>query len=225
MLLRSGFLAALLVAVMPASANSIQIEINTSALGINGQNWDLAFDLTKGNLDPLQQNSATISGFAITGGSLTGNPTFWGNSGNVTGNLSVAPGVVTLNTYDPVDQSFFNEYTHNANLGSLITFDLVLTANTTSGLDPDTFSFFFLDPDSGLPLDTADPTGALFIYSIGNDNQPQTFCVTTAPCVTATPIEQAVPEPGALALALAALLALGIPRAFRRVPLRRVPAA
>ena len=66
--------AALLVAGMEAGASTIQIDIDTSALGISGQNWDLAFDLNGGNPQP---NSASISSFAITGGALTATLTFW----------------------------------------------------------------------------------------------------------------------------------------------------
>ena len=105
-LLRLSFLAALVV-VMQARAATIQFVIDTSSLGLSGQNWDLAFDLTDGNPQP---NSATISGFSITGGALTGTPPFYPSSGNVTGDLSVAPGIVTLNDSSPVPGSFFNEY-------------------------------------------------------------------------------------------------------------------
>ena len=44
-LTRWGFLAAALLLVFEVRAASIRIDINTSALGVNGQNWDLAFDL------------------------------------------------------------------------------------------------------------------------------------------------------------------------------------
>jgi hypothetical protein len=133
---------------------------------------------------------------------------------------------VTLNTFDPTDPSFFNEYTHNADVGSLITFVLELTENASPGLTPDSFSFFFLDPTTGAPLGTADPSGALIVYSIGNDNQPELFCLTTAPCVAVTPIPQGVPEPQTLALALVALLALGVARpSARRVSTSKAVAA
>jgi hypothetical protein len=214
--LRLILLGALFV-VMQARATSIEIGIDTASLGLNGQNWDLAFDLNDGNPQP---NSVAISSFAITGGSLTANPTFYGISGNVTGNLSIAPGVVTLNDYFPLP-SAFNEYTHNADLGSRITFVFEITGNKDSGLEPDTFSFFFIDP-AGLPFPTSDPTGALFVYSIGNNNQPVSFCPDDTDCVTATPVQVVgVPEPGALLLAMAGLVALGVVRTARK-PLLRV---
>ena len=116
--------------------------------------------------------------------------------------------------------SAFSEYLDNAKLGSLLTFVLEITENTVPGLTPDAFSFLIIDPATGVPILTPDPLGsALFVYSIGNPNQPELFCPPNTDCVTVTPIV-AVPEPGALALALAGLLALGALRTSRRFPLR-----
>jgi len=218
-LTRWGFLAAALLLVFEVRATSIRIDINTAALGLNGSNWDLAFDLTRGALE-TPTNTATVSGYAMTGGSLTGTPPLFPSSGNVTGNL---PGNVTLDTGDPINPSFFNEYNVNANLGSLISFVLDLTDNKTSGLDPDTFALFLVNPTTGDTFPTADPTGAFFVYSIGNANQPATFCPITAPCVVVSPVVVAAPEPGGLALVAAALLALGIVRLRPRKLLSTAP--
>jgi len=146
---------------------------------------------------------------------LTAAPTFYPTTGNVTGDLSVAPNVVTLNDFSPIPGSFFNEYGHNANLGSLLRFVLDITGNMDSGFPPDAFSFFFINHDTGATFPTAEPFGtdALFVYSIGNANQPQSFCPRNLDCVRATIIPVAgVPEPGALVLAFAGLLALGVSR-------------
>ena len=116
--------------------------------------------------------------------------------------------------------SFFNEYGHNANIGSLLTFVLDITGNMDAGFDPDTFSFFFLNPDDWPPARNGGsrPAHALFVYSIGLDGQPVSFCPPDTPCVRATPVIAEAPEPGALALAIAGLLALGVGRTFRKSP-------
>jgi len=218
-LARWGFLAAALLLVFEVRATTIRVDINTNALGLNGQNWDLAFDLTDGNTEP---NSVKISDFS--GAALIGAPT---TIGNVTGDLSVAPGVVTLDDSVPA-ASFFNEYLHNATLGTPISFVLEITDRKASGLDPDTFALFFVNPTTGATFPTADPTGAdaLFVFSIGNAVPFTSYCPVTAPCVLVTPVVVTVPEPGALALALAALLALGLVHpAARRNPSARGMAA
>ena len=214
-LARWGFLAAAFLLVFEVRATTIRIDIDTSALGLNGQNWDLAFDLTDGNTEP---NSVKISDFSVTpvGAGLTGALGYPKTLGNVTGNLSVAPGIVTLDDSVPA-ASFFSEYLDNANIGTLISFVLEITDRKASGLDPDTFALFFINPTTGDTFPTTDPTGALFVYSIGNDVPFTSFCPVTAPCVLVTPVIVAAPEPGAMALAMLALLMLGISRsAYRR---------
>lgn len=216
-LTRWGFLAAALLLVFEVRAATIRIDIDTDALGLNGSNWDLAFDLVDANPDP---NSVKISSFTMAGvgAGLSGAPA---TIGNVTGTLA---GTVTLDDSVPAP-SGFNEYLENANIGTLISFVLEITNNQAAGFDPDTFSLFFVDPkDPTKTFPTADPSGAnaLFVYSIGNADQPATFCPVTAPCVLVTPVVVAVPEPGALALAIAALLALGLARSRKLAPRKAI---
>ena len=209
-LTRWGFLAAALLVVFEVRAAAIRIDIDTDVLGLNGTNWDLAFDLTDGG--NTVANSVTISGF--TGATLTGAAGYPMVSGNVTGTL---PGNVTL-----VDTAF-SEYLDNANLGTLLSFVLNISDNAPDqGTFPDAFALFLVDPtDPTTTFATSDPTGAnaLFQYSIGNDNQPELFCPITVPdCITVTPVVVAVPEPGAIALLLAALLALTVMRSRAERP-------
>ena len=212
-LTRWGFLVAALLLVFEVRATTIQIDIDTGPLGLNlaGQSWDLAFDLTNGNPQP---NTVTISNFTITGdpaAGLTADASYPKLEGEASGNLR-GNGIATL-TADatPPDPFVLNEYLDNAKLGTVLTFFLEITGNKDPGLDPDAFAFFLLD-STGATFPTDDPTGAFFVFSIGNDVPFTPFCA----CVTVTPVAAAIPEPGALALAIAALLALCIARSRSR---------
>ena len=208
-----GLVAALFF-VGQVQANSVKITIDTLGLNLSGTIWDLTFDFSSSNLLP---NSVTIFDFAITGDPPDSGLIGPGIAafGNVSGDLSSPPGTVVLNDYDPID-SCCAEYLHNAKLGGKLEFKFTISGLSDSTSDPDTFALFFLD-DNGLAFPTADPTGALFVYSIGNDDQPTLYPPQDCPdCVRAEqlPDVPGVPEPGVLVLAMAGLLALGVVRSI-----------
>jgi hypothetical protein len=137
-----------------ATASAIQVTLDTSALA--GTAAQLAFDFIEGG---TPSNSVTITGFSTDG--TLGGATL---TGDVTGAL---PGTVTLS-----DSNFFNEYLLHIALGNSISFTFETTDNPPDdpSFPPDSFSFFLIDPTTGLSLiETSDPTGAnsLLLYSIG----------------------------------------------------------
>lgn len=211
---RLGLLAALLAAG-PAHGTLFQVSIDTTAL--NGQSATLAFDLIDGSGAP--DSSVTISGFS-SDGTLGVDST----SGGVSGSL---PGDVTLS-----DTDLFNEYLQSITLGNTLAFAFSATGSFGGGT-PDAFSFFILDASATASLvSTANIAYALLTYDVGvfDPPQPQVYPGETIPVnggdpepvsVTAT----AVPEPGALALAVAGLLALGVARPVRARRLRMSPSA
>lgn len=180
-------------------ASPIEVTVDTSSL--SGSIANLAFDLLDGGPPP---NSVTISGF--TGGTLGSTIVL---SGDVTGTL---PGPITIG-----DSGGFNEYLQDITLGSSLSFRFDTTGNPADAASsPDGFSFLLLDPDTGTSLisPTADPTGndALFLYATGEADPLQIYTEV----VQAAEVPSGAPEPGALALAMAGLLGLGLVRTVRR---------
>ena len=194
-----GLIAALLVGQPLASP--ITVTIGTSGLTGDAQ---LAFDLTQGAPTP---NSVTISGFETDGqlGAATLPP-----SGVTGGPL---PADVTL-----TDTDFFVELLQAIALGTYITFTFDASGSATD-VAPAGFAVFILDSTAQQSLvTTGDPSGALFLYSIGNSDPFQVF-EPFSNGVTVTQVSR-VPEPGVLSLAIAALVAFGVART-RRASLRR----
>lgn len=188
-----------------AHADPITLTIDTPLL--SGMGAIFAFDLIDGG-PPM--NSVTITGFASNGslGSIS-------TMGDVTGTLS---GVLTIG-----DSSFFNEYAQGIVLGSIISFTFEATNNVADPESfPDAFSFFLLDPGTGLSLvTTSDLTGAnaLFLYSIGVPNPLEVYESSEVRVV----VVKAVPEPGGLSLVVGGLLALAAMRRARRKRNAHVP--
>jgi hypothetical protein len=191
-----GLLAIVVLLSSSAHALPIRITIDTSSLA--GMNAALAFDLIDGG---SPANSMTIFGFASDGSLGAASST-----GAVTGAF---PGTVTI-----MDTAFFNEYLQPIRLGTSLTFTFDTTGHAAApGSFPDAFSFFLLDAAGMVSLvSTSDPTGAdsLLFYSIGEANPLVTFSSNAVTIGVGVPVS--VPEPGALALAMAGLLAFGAVR-------------
>ena len=205
---RSRLCTAFLVGLFAGEvcASPIQITVDTSSLF--GTAANLAFDFIDGG---PPSNSVTIFGFTsdgtlgdacITHDLVTCDPA---------PKLTDGTGIVTID-----DSVFsFTEYRQTVTLGNSLSFRFDTTGNPADTETPDGFSFFLLSPDTGLSLialdPILDPTGALFLYSIGVSDPPQPQVFTQL--VQASEVPTGAPEPGALALAMAGLLGLGVVRA------------
>jgi len=197
---RLGHATLLLIAAAalgPGSALAdYQVTIDTSAF--MGSTIAMAFDLNDGG---PPSNSVSVSGFATDGTLGAVSP-----SGGVTGSL---PGGFTL-----TDSSFFNEYLQSLTAGKSISYRFGATSNAPAGGSlPDTFSFFLLDPATGLPIfNTTDPTGSASLFELQIDGSPggllSTFVGSDTAPVASWTVGAAgvapVPEPSA-----GVLLALG----------------
>jgi hypothetical protein len=205
-LARLGFLAALLF-VARVHATLIEITVDTSS--ILGANATMYFDFTNG--DPSVTHSVEISAFASDGTLGASNST-----PGVAGTFDTPPGTVALSEQSPPE--ILTTYAQDILLGASFTFQfqIIGTADQSAGY-PDAFALSLFDAGTFDPLLSS--TGFLFVYSIGNQD-PFT---EVSDAVTITPLQESpgVPEPGALALAMTALLMLGIVRSARRPSFRR----
>jgi hypothetical protein len=189
-----------------AEARIFDVEIESS--GLATLDVQLAFDFNDGG---PPTNTVTLGPITSVGGMQL--PSFVA-AGAVTGS---DPGPWVFN--DTV--SYSSLVIPFAPLGASASFSFTTTDGPAEGLSsPDAFSFFLLDPLTGLPLLTTDPTGALFIVNIGaldglsvftlSDYGPQDFAIRVTPAV------EAVPEPATVALVAATAMLLMAMRRRRR---------
>lgn len=157
--LRVAALLGLSLAVCsPVPASVVDVRIHTRALA--GKSVALAFDLIDG--DGIANNTVTIQGFTLPGGTLGAATPTGGASGNLSGSVSLT------------DSTFFSEWLQEATLGTDLGFHLSLAAAFAGGPGdpPDQFSLYLLGGEAGsagylLPLfATTDPLGFDRLLSI-----------------------------------------------------------
>ena len=176
------------------SAGPMLITIDTSAFA--GTSATLAFDFIGD-----QNNVAELSGLkpAPVDGTQV-------SVGDVSGNLASK---VILNT----ENNFFNEFLVDIIFSNSISFQIYLSENGPSGIAaPDAFSFFILDPGSGLPLfPTNDPSGADSLFRIDVDGSSTGFANifgADGVSISIEPLSQELPEPSTALLFMPLLLIL-----------------
>ncbi|MBK8276758.1 MAG: NF038129 family PEP-CTERM protein [Nitrospira sp.] len=209
----------IMIVLVPTLALAISYKVDVLTQGLNGTASQLAFDFIAGG---STTNTVTIDSFTTTGGVFTaplGNTS--PSPGTATGTLPA--GAVSLSA---TPSSFFNEYLSNFQLGAKHSFTLnITTAGPSPGFLPDQFSFFILDPGTGLPLfATTDPTGAgsLFTLSMnGTASGALSGYSSTAAIWAVTPVSS-VPEPGGLELVMSGAAIIGLLR-FREWATRQPP--
>jgi len=175
-----------------AFATSVNVSIDTAA--ISGTEALLTFDLF--DFDGLSNNSAVVRAFS-TDGTLGSAAT----TGDVNGSL---PGTVTIS-----DTVGVGELLQGIILGSSTAFVLDLTTNFVGG-QPDSFSFFLLDPATSFSLIDTNLLGdALFTVGIANSPQGLSLSVSGGNTPNVGVSATVVPEPSTLALVV-----LGLPVIF-----------
>jgi PEP-CTERM motif len=187
-----------LICTSAAPAATYDVSVDTSSLGASS--FSLAFDFIDGG---TPSNNVSVSAFSSDGTLGAASP-----SGGVAGSL---PAGFTL-----TDAAFFNEYLQVVSSVSHLAFTFDATSNAPdAGSVPDTFSFFLLDNQSGLPLfDTTDPTGAGSLFTLQIDGSSSGVLSIYSPVGTAPAANwtvTAVPEPSTvwlLAIGMGAMLSV-----------------
>jgi hypothetical protein len=179
----------------PHDALAYTVTLNTASLA--GASGRLEFDLL--DLDPAANNSVVISG-------IVGNGIFVGTECSV--GCTGGPSSFVLN-----DTGGFGQLLYDLTLGTSLSFDLSFTTNYggVPGTDPpDRFALSLLDSGTDFTLvdtDLSFPDDALLAIDLIGAGVVQTAAFTNPN------VGLAIPEPGSLALAATALLALARRRA------------
>lgn len=190
------------------------VSINTSSLaGQSGS--ELVFEFTDGSGLGDANNTATLSGFDLGGGTAGAVDTV-NSFGGYSGDLSSG---VTL-----TDNSFLAVFGQFLDPGSSLSFNLDLTTNVDAGGTPDQFSMYLYDP-SGNPLTTtSDPTGFDSLLTINLDSSnPATDNYDSALVTTSAPVTK-TPEPSTILLLGLGLLALAAVSSREKIRLALRPA-
>ena len=201
--------AAAMSLMIPLGARATALSVSLDTAGLAGQaGSELLFIMTDGSGTGDGNNTASVSGVGLGGGSLAAVDPF-NTFGGFTGDLG---SLLTLTDNSPA--SGFAEF---FTPGATLTFSLNVTSNSDGNGVPDGLFLYLTDP-SGNPLPTADPTGSDSLFAIDlsgsgtsvSNYDPQFLTISGPP-------SGSVPEPGALALLAAGLSLLGV--AGRRRPM------
>jgi hypothetical protein len=165
---------------------TVNVTINTSSIAsLPGS--EIYFDFTAGSGTGDSDNTVTISGISLGGGTAGAIDTsILGVSGGESGSLTSG---VTL-----IDSSAFNQFAQFFTAGSQLSFVMDLTTNDSGGPIPDQFSLFIYNPSGNPIASTSDPSGfdSLMIININSaspavDNYDTTLVTATTSTTVVTP--------------------------------------
>jgi hypothetical protein len=208
-------LALLSFAAPAARADMIYtVTLDTSVLASNSSQGTFAVDFVLsdgGNLDGLNNNTATISNFTLTGGSLTSSTA--SSTGSVNGDLS--------STLTITDDGVYNDFNQQFTPGSLLSFTLDLTTNVSASEGnsslgaPDEFSFSVYSNNgtsanpSFVTIDITGPNPLVTPSGGSLNNEVSVPAPDVQPALT-------TPEPATRLLTLLALTLLTAARGWQR---------
>ena len=215
----SIFAAALLIFASTAAwadAYDVEFVLNTSLIETQcAGDCYLAFQLADGSGTGDANNTVTLSGFALYGGSLdTSNVSLFGGAANP------QPGFITLTDSDPT----FNAAVQGFIPGSELAFEATFTNNADTGPFPDLFTMSILDPGwNGIPtLDTINDSfitvtldGTTVPLPNGLPGPPTSFWASDLTQTTYDIPAPGVPEPSTTALLAVCFGFLGLRRKLR----------
>ena len=175
----------------PAYADQINLSFSpsfdTSTLTNQGP-FDLAFVLTDGSGVGDQNTMVTLSNFNFGAG----------GSGSIS-SLTIS------------DTTFFNSIISPFMPGNQLSFSVQIASTSIDSPTPDFFEFLILQPSTGFPISTTDPSGNNFLIALNLDSAsatPQVFAPTP------------VPEPGTLVLLASGLVLMMLLLARRQMSQR-----
>lgn len=194
----------LVLGLIPGTAladDILNITVNTSSLPATPGS-EVVFVVTDGSGLGDANNTGTLSGFALGGGSA-GSVDTVNSMGGFSGNLG--SGVLLT------DSSFSNAFGQFFTAGSTLSFTLDLTTNVDLGGTPDQFSMYVYDPNTNPIAATTDPTGLDSLLAINLNSASPTINNYDPSLATASPFTP-VPEPCTLLLLASGLAGIELLR-------------
>jgi len=182
----------------------VNVAVNTSSLaGMAGS--EVFWEMTDGSGSGDANNTATMSNFALGGGTVGAvDPfsTFGGASGDLGSTVSIT------------DSSPDNQFAQLLTPGASLSFSLDLTTNADAGGIPDGLFMFIADPSFNSIAQTSDPNGQNSLFAVTfnptadliQNYDPALVSITSA--VTAVPEDNPASTYSAFALLLGGLAVL-----------------
>jgi len=185
-----------------AAGISVNVSINTSGLP-TGPGSEIVFIFTDGSGLGDANNTATLTNFALGGGTLGISSTSGGASGDMSSTVSLT------------DSSLLNFFAETFSAGTSVSFLLNLTTNVDAGGTPDQFSIEIIDPNGNFfsPQDPAGDLLAINLDSASPSTSTQSSLVTVS-----TPGPVGTPEPATIFLLAAGLAAIALSTKRRTSP-------